>query len=72
MKQTILQITAVFFLLTGFEAKAQESEPNDNFTQANILALNGSNSGAMNVAGDIDWWSVTTTGDGQLNITINI
>ena len=72
MKQTILQITAVFFLLTGFKAKAQESEPNDNFTQANILALNGSNSGAMNVAGDIDWWSVTTTGDGQLNITINI
>jgi len=49
---------------------AAETEPNNTPAQANVLALNGSNSGKINTAGDIDWWSVTTTADGKLNITL--
>ncbi len=48
---------------------AAETEPNDTRAQANTLALNGSNSGAIGTAGDVDWYKVTTTSDGQLNIT---
>ncbi len=50
---------------------ANESEPNDTKAQANTLALNGSNNGKINPAGDQDWWKVTTTGDGRLDITLS-
>jgi hypothetical protein len=52
------------------KAEANESEPNNTKATANTLALNGSNSGAINPAGDQDWWKVTTNGDGQLSITV--
>ncbi|CAN5744991.1 hypothetical protein BH10BAC2_BH10BAC2_43870 [soil metagenome] len=53
-------------------AKAAETEPNNTKAQANTLALNGSNTGAIGATGDEDWWSVTTTGDGKLDVTIAI
>jgi len=52
-----------------FAAFSTESEPNNDRAHANTLTLNGSNKGAINPAGDVDWWKVTTTSDGQLNIT---
>lgn len=70
MKQKFL----LFILLCcGFlynTAKANETEPNDTRAQANTLALNGSNSGKINPTGDQDWWKITTTGDGQLDVTL--
>ncbi len=72
MKRKILLLATAAICLAGLYANAQESEPNDVYTQANTLALNGSNSGAINVSGDIDWWKVTTNGDGKLNVTIVI
>ncbi|MFZ1800129.1 MAG: T9SS type A sorting domain-containing protein [Chitinophagaceae bacterium] len=65
----------LLFLLCGFifqNSFANETEPNDTRDQANTLALNGSNTGAINVAGDVDWWKVTTNADGKLNVTITI
>src|SRR5215510_5689674 len=47
-----------------------ETEPNDSKSQANTLALNGSNSGAISPAGDADWWKITTNKDGALNVTL--
>lgn len=72
MKQKVLLLVMTAISLAGLYANAQESEPNDLYTQANTLALNGISYGAINVSGDIDWWKVTTTGDGKLNVIITI
>ena len=70
MKQKFL----LLFLLTASlflgKAKATETEPNNTKAQANTLALNGSNNGTI-ISGDVDWWSVTTTADGKLTITLS-
>lgn len=57
-------------LLLYGTAKATETEPNDTKAQANTLILNGSNSGKINTGGDQDWWKITTTGDGKLDISL--
>ncbi len=49
---------------------AQESEPNNTPAMANTLALNGSSSGVINPAADVDWWKVKTTSDGLLSVTL--
>ncbi len=72
MKQKFLLGVISLLFFTWFTARAQESEPNDLYTQANTLALNGNNTGTINVSGDVDWWAVTTNADGKLNITITI
>ena len=51
-------------------ATAAETEPNNTSATANTLAYSGSNSGKINSAGDIDWWKVTTTADGRLDVTL--
>ncbi len=71
MKQKIL----LLLLLAGIffsAAKANESEPNDTRAQANVLPLNGNNTGAIGTATDVDWYKVTTTTDGQLNLTLAV
>jgi len=50
-------------------AAYSETEPNNDRAHANNLSLNHSNSGAINPAADVDWWKITTTSDGQLNVT---
>ncbi len=74
MKQKILLLfTTIIFCFAGITAIANpESEPNNTRATANNLALGGSNTGAMDVANDEDWFKVTTTGDGKLNITLNV
>jgi hypothetical protein len=69
MKQKFLLFTLLCY---GFiyTAKANETEPNDTKAQANTLALNGNNSGKIGTTGDQDWWKITTTGDGKLDITL--
>ena len=62
-------------LLTGIlhiTAIANETEPNNTKAQANTLTLNGSNTGAIGTSTDVDWWKVTTTSDGKLNVTITV
>ena len=49
-----------------------ESEPNNTKATANTLAVNGSNTGAINVSGDEDWFAITTTKDGKLDVTITV
>lgn len=49
---------------------AAETEPNNTAATANTLSLNGSNTGKISVAGDVDWWKVTTTSDGKLDIKL--
>ncbi len=49
-----------------------ESEPNNSKATANILALNGSNTGAIGISGDEDWYAITTTKDGKLDVTISV
>ena len=70
MKQKFLLTTLLFCFLLWNAAKAIETEPNNTKAQANTLALNGSNSGKINPAGDQDWWKVVTTADGRLDITL--
>lgn len=53
-------------------AFATETESNDTKAQANVLTLNGSNTGAINPAGDQDWWSIATNSDGKIAVTITI
>ena len=64
-------LLACFLCMLFTAAKAAETEPNDTRAQANVLALNGSNFGKISPAGDHDWWKITTTGDGQLSITLS-
>ena len=60
-------------MLCGIQSWASpESEPNNTKATANTLAVNGSNTGAINVSGDEDWYSITTTKDGKLDVTITI
>ncbi|QEC67046.1 T9SS type A sorting domain-containing protein [Panacibacter ginsenosidivorans] len=72
MKQKFLLMTMAFCALMWSTAKANESEPNNTKAQANTLTLNGSNTGTIGATGDEDWWSVTTTADGKLDVTIAI
>ncbi|HAN79264.1 MAG TPA: hypothetical protein DCQ31_16600 [Bacteroidales bacterium] len=46
---------------------ADETEPNNIFTEATELTLNNVINGAIGISGDInDWFSITTTTDGKL------
>lgn len=58
------------FALLWQTARAAETEPNNTAANANTLSLNGSNTGKISVAGDVDWWKVTTTGDGKLDVKL--
>jgi hypothetical protein len=71
MKTKFLLLVLSTFLLGVNIVNATETEPNNTPAQANILPLNGSNSGAINPAGDVDWFKVTTTSDGLLTITLS-
>ncbi len=66
----LLLAFSLYFSLQNVQAQTGETEPNNTPATANILPLNGSKSGAINPAGDVDWYKVTTTSDGQLNITL--
>jgi len=69
MKQIRLLLALFSFVILN-SAKANESEPNDSRATANTFALNGNNNGKINPAGDQDWWKITTTEDGKLDITL--
>ncbi len=72
MKHKILPVLLLFSALICNQAKANETEPNDTKAQANTLALNGNNTGSIGTATDVDWWKVTTTGDGSINLTLTV
>lgn len=72
MKQSLQMAFLLCAILMVSTAKANETEPNNTKAQANTLALNGSNSGGIGAAADIDWWKVTTTGDGKLDVTVTV
>lgn len=71
MKRSKILLTLLLLLIANI-IYAAETEPNNTKAQADVLALNGNNSGAISVSGDEDWWKVTTNADGKLNVTINI
>lgn len=62
----------LLLLLAAKNINAAETEPNNTSATANTLALNGSNTGAINVAGDEDWFKVITNADGKLDVTITV
>lgn len=70
MPKKNLPLTLLCSCLFFFASYATESEPNNTKATANTFALNGSNTGAIGAAADEDWWSITTTGDGKLDITV--
>ena len=72
MKYKILLMFILANMLVWNMAKATETEPNNTRATANTLALNGNNSGAIGPSADEDWWSITTTGDGKLDVTITV
>ena len=72
MKLKLLLSALMITCLSWLTAKATETEPNNTKATANTLTLNSSNSGAIGAAADEDWWVVTTTGDGKLDVTITI
>lgn len=72
MKKLILPFALILLLFTASFAFAAESEPNNSRSSANTLALNGNNSGAVNPAGDEDWWKVTTNADGKLEVSLTL
>jgi hypothetical protein len=69
-----------FTLTTEFSVAVlqNDNEPNDIFADANLLSLNNTLTGHIgyngywtgNPADEIDFWKVTTTGDGILTVTI--
>ncbi len=71
LPKILFAVCAFFLSANTLQAQTTETEPNNNPAQANKLPLNGNGSGAINPAGDLDWWKVTTNGDGNLFITLN-
>src|SRR5690349_18498124 len=71
MKSKQLLLT-VLCCTVWFAAFSAESEPNDTKSQANTLTLNGSNTGVIGTATDVDWWKLITTSDGQISVTLAI
>ncbi|MBS1745238.1 MAG: fibronectin type III domain-containing protein [Bacteroidetes bacterium] len=62
---------AAFSIFIFQNIKAQnETEPNNTTATANTVVLNGSGNGQINPVGDVDWWKITTTNDGKLDITL--
>ncbi len=46
-----------------------ETEPNNNYSSANVLSVNSSDAGTLTSSTDADdWWKVTITADGELDI----
>ncbi len=66
----LLSLMSVAVFCFSQKAKANESEPNNTWNQANTLALNSNNNGIINPAADVDWWKVKTNGDGKLSLTL--
>jgi Secretion system C-terminal sorting domain/Fibronectin type III domain len=69
-KNYVLPCILCVLLLGNVAFAATEHEPNNTPSQANSLTLNGSISGAINPAADVDWFKVTTNADGLLSATI--
>ena len=67
MKQKLL-LAILISCSWWLTAKAGETEPNNNRNSANTLVLNGGNNGSISAPGDEDWWKITTTSDGDLNL----
>ena len=72
MKHKFLLLLMLSSSIIWITATATETEPNNTRATANVLALNGSNDGAIGVTDDEDWWSVTTTGDGRLDVNLTV
>lgn len=64
--------TALMAILCSFSSVSYvaESEPNNTAAEADSIAVNGSHTGAINVAGDADWYVLKTNADGR--ITLNL
>ena len=58
----------IVLAISAFSVYA-ETEPNNDASTANVLDLNGSNTGELISPDDYDWWKITTTEDGALTIT---
>lgn len=69
MKHSFTLLTLFLCMLFNL-SKAAETEPNSTKAGANTLALNGSNTGSLSPVGDVDWWKITTTSNGRLDITL--
>ncbi|MEO6166348.1 MAG: hypothetical protein ABIO46_13730, partial [Chitinophagales bacterium] len=69
MKSTLLALLSLLILSSTW-LYAVESEPNNVSNDADKLNLNSSNNGAIDIANDVDWWKVTTTSDGKLDLTL--
>lgn len=61
-------LLVALFLMVSAQIQA-ETEPNNIYSQANLLAPNGSNSGNLAGADSVDWWKVTINVDGRLVIS---
>lgn len=70
MKRKLFTFFALICLYGVNYAFAAESEPNNDRNSANVLALNGSNTGAIDPAGDVDWWQLTTTDNGKVEVSL--
>ncbi|HEX5151002.1 MAG TPA: T9SS type A sorting domain-containing protein [Parafilimonas sp.] len=70
--KTLKILLTLILTLFAIKMYAAESEPNNTKAQANTLALNGNNTGAINISGDEDWWKVTTNADGELKVNFTI
>lgn len=72
MKQKLLFVWVMFLTLVfSFNSIAAETEPNNVYTQASFLSLNGSDNGSFTKSVDnIDWWKVTVTQNGKLLVAL--
>lgn len=67
----------ILIMLVGFSLALSplpalaETEPNNDPSTANVLALNGSDSGTLGGTDVDDWWKVTIPADGRLYIETN-
>lgn len=72
MKANKLLILFVLLFFAKQTWAGTETEPNDTKATANTLVVNDNNTGVIGIAGDQDWFAITTNEDGKIDVTITV
>jgi Secretion system C-terminal sorting domain/Bacterial pre-peptidase C-terminal domain/Fibronectin type III domain len=74
MEKLKLNLTIVSMVMLGAIFNkimaVNESEPNNVWNQADVITLGVAANGTCAAGGEFDWWRVTTTQDGALNVNL--
>ena len=66
-----LLFLAGIFMLSGIVTAQTESEPNNDSATADVIAFGATGTGAIDAAGDVDFWKVVLPSDGAIQVNFS-